>query len=148
MKVIFIKDQPNGGKKGQLKEVADGYAKNFLIAKGFAEIATPEVQAKFAKEQKEAQAKVAKEKQRLENLKIEIQKRTFVMRVKVGDKGQIFSSVHDKDIAEAISSKLGVPIDKKHVELKKPIKDIGSHLVKLRLSGGVVANVTIKIEAE
>lgn len=147
MKVIFVKDQPGGGKKGQMKEVSDGYAKNYLIAKGFAEIATPEVQAKVIKEQKEALAKALKERQRLDVLKADIEKKTFVLTVKVGDKGQVFSGIHDKDIAEVISKKTGTVVEKSQVELKKPIKELGGHLVKLRLSSGVVANVNIKVEA-
>ena len=146
MKVIFLKDQPGGGKKGEIKDVSDGFAKNFLIAKGFAAIATPEIQAKVAKEQKEAQTKHQKERDHAALLKSDIERRTFTVPVKVGDKGQVFSGVHDKDVAEAISKKLSTPVDRRQIDIAKPIKELGEHAVKIKLAAGVVANVKIHVE--
>jgi large subunit ribosomal protein L9 len=147
MKVIFTKDQPGGGKKGELKEVSDGYAKNFLIAKGFAQFATPEIQAKIAKEQKEATVKQQKEIARAAALKSDVEKKVFIVQVKVGNKGQVFSGVHEKDIAEAINKKMGMELDKHQVDLAKPIKEIGEHKVKVKLAPNVTAQVTVKVEA-
>jgi len=155
MKVIFIKDQPGGGKKGELKDVSDGYAKNFLIAKGFAQVATPEVQAKIAKEKKEADAKLKKEQEKLLALKSEMEKKVFSVAVKVGDKGQIFSGVHDKDVADAINKKVSRgagsgsagEIDKHQVDLSRPIKELGQYAVKIKLASGIIANVKINVEA-
>ncbi len=145
MKVIFIKDQQGGVKRGQIQDVSDGYAKNFLITKGFAQVATPEIQAKVAKEQKEADTKKQKEVEKLRNLKLEIEKRTFTMQVKVGDKGQIFSGVRDKDIAEAVSKKLDVSLQKNQVDLKKPLKETGKHKVAIHLFNGIVAQANIEV---
>jgi large subunit ribosomal protein L9 len=147
MKIIFIKDQPGGGKKGEIKEVSQGYAENFLIPKGFAKVATAEVQAKVAKEQKEAEAKAGREQERLMAAKQDLEKRTFILYVKVGDKGQIFSGVHEKDIAEAINKKMDLNLDRHGVELAKPIKELGEHKVKVKIGSGVTASVNIKVES-
>ncbi len=148
MKIIYIKDQPGGGKKGEIKEVSEGYASNFLIPKGFARVATVDVQAKIAKEQKEAVAKANKEQERVLAYKQDLEKRVFTLNVKVGDKGQIFSGVHDKDIAEAINKKMDLSIDKHSVDLPKPIKELGEHTVKLKLGAGVTASIKIKIDPQ
>ena len=147
MKVIFTKDQPGGGKKGEIKEVSQGYAENFLIAKGFARVATAEVQAKVAKEQKEAEAKKAREAEKLQALKGDIEKRVFNFKVKVGDKGQIFGGVHEKDIAAGISAKLDFPLDKNQIHIENPIKQVGEHVVKVKLGADAVANAKINVEA-
>ncbi len=98
MKVIYIKYDPGGGRRGEIKEVNEGFARNFLIKKGFAQAATPEIQAKIAKENKEADLKKQRESQKVKDLLAELEKRTFTVKIKVGNKGQIFSGVHDKDI--------------------------------------------------
>ncbi|HVY67720.1 MAG TPA: 50S ribosomal protein L9 [Patescibacteria group bacterium] len=149
MKVIFIKDMPGGGKKGELKEVNDGYGKNFLIAKGYAKAATTQLQAQAAKEAREAGEKKARELDRLQALKQELEKRTFSVKVKVGEKGQIFSGVHEKDVIRAIAGKLPLPApERSQVELPKPIKELGRHKVALRLGGGVQAVINLSVEAE
>ena len=147
MRIIYIKDQPGGGKKGEIKDVASGYAQNFLIAKGFAQIATPEIQAKVAKESKEAEVKKNKEIAKLQSLKQDLEKRTFTVKEKVGDKGQIFSGVHEKDVAKAVTDVTKVTIDKNQVELSGIIKELGEHQVKVKLAAGITASVKIKVEA-
>jgi large subunit ribosomal protein L9 len=147
MKIIFLKELSGTGKKGEIKDVADGYAQNFLIAQGFAAVATAEVQAKVAKEQREANAKQQKEVARLSSLVADLEKRVFTVKVKVGDKGQIFSGVHEKDIAAAINAKLAINLEKNQVVLAKPIKELGEHKVKVKLGASLTANVNIKVEA-
>jgi len=147
MKVIFIKDLSGTAKKGEIRDVNDGYAKNFLIAKGFAQIATADIQAKIVKETKEAEIKKLKEIEKLQILKLDLEKRTFVLHVKVGDKGQVFGGVHEKDIAEAVSKKISAAIDRSQVMLDKPVKELGEHKAKIKLGGHVLANISIKVEA-
>lgn len=148
MKVIFLKELTGAGKKGEIKEVSDGYAKNFLIAKGFAQVATAEIQSKMAKEAKEAEAKHQKEISQLQSLKADLEKRVFAVKVKVGDKGQIFSGVHEKDVIKVINDVMRTTLDKNQVDLKAVIKQLGQHEVKLRLAGGISASVKINVEAE
>ena len=147
MKIIFIKDQPGAGKKGEIKDVNDGYAKNFLIAKGFAVVATAEIQAKVAKEKKEADIKRLKEIGKLEALKTDLEKRVFTLKIKVGDKGQIFSGVHEKDILAAVNSKMGLSLEKNQILLDKPIKELGEHKVKVKLAANLPATISLDVEA-
>ena len=146
MKIIFIKDTPGQGRKGDIKEVSDGYAKNFLIAKGFAVVVTSAIQAKVNKEKREADTKRHKELTYYKNLQTDLERRTFTVSVKVGDKGQIFSGIHDKEIVEAINNKLNSNFDRHQVELSKPIKELGEHKVKIKLAPGIVANAKILVE--
>jgi len=147
MKVIFIKELPGTARKGEIKEVNEGYAENFLIPKGFARPATADIQHKMAKEAKEAETKKLKEIEKLRNLKSEMEKRVFTVKVKVGDKGQVFGGVHEKDIALVISDKMNHGIDKNQIEISAPIKQVGEHIAKVRLSQGITASVRIKAEA-
>ncbi len=148
MKIIFVKDLSGHGKKGEIKEVSDGYAQNFLIAKGFASLATSEIQAKVLKEGKEAQTKKLKELEKLQAIKAELEKRIFMVKVKVGDKGQIFSGVHEKDVISSINSKMSFSLEKNQVELAGVIKSLGEHWVKVKLGPNNIANAKINVEAD
>ena len=147
MKVIFIKDVPGQGRRCEIKEVSEGYASNFLIPKKFAQLATAEIQQKISKESKEAEDKKLKEIEKLQNLKQDLEKRVFTVKVKVGDKGQVFGGVHEKDIAQAVGQKTDTNIDRHQVEISAPIKQIGPHQIKLKLAGGIIANLKINVEA-
>lgn len=148
MKIILLKDIPKIGKRGEIKEVSDGYAKNYILAKGLGQLATQDIQAKIAKESKEAEAKKARQNQKLEDLKKELAKRTFTVEVKVGDKGQIFGGAHEKDIITVINAKLNTNFDKHSVELKHPLKELGIHTVKIKLGHGLVTETKINLEAK
>ena len=148
MKVIFTKDLLGQGKKGEIKDVSEGFGRNFLIAKGFAQIATSEIIAKVAKENKEAEIKKLKEIEKLQFLKTNLEKRTFAVKIKVGDKGQIFSGVHEKDVAKAVNDKMALSLEKNQVELGGIIKALGEHQVKIKLGPVIIASVKINVEAE
>lgn len=147
MKVIFIKELSGTAKKGEIKDVSDGYAKNFLIAKGFAQVATADIQAQIAKEAKELEIKKLKEAEKLQALKQDLEKRSFTLKVKVGDKGQVFGGVHERDIAEAVAKKMSLLMDRSQVILDKPVKELGEHKAKLKLGSHILANINIKVEA-
>jgi large subunit ribosomal protein L9 len=147
MKVLLIKDVKNLGKKGEIKEVKDGYGHNFLIAKGFAKLATPDVVAKWKAEQEEIAKKLAqeieqftKEKKILEDSKITITKKS----APVGIQG----SVKKDDIAKAIKESLNIDIDKKHIELKKAIKTTGLFDIDIKLGHGIHAKVPVEVKGE
>ncbi len=146
MKIIFIKDQPGAGKKGEIKEVSSGFATNFLIPKGFAQVVTPQLEAKMQKESKEAEEKKIREAQKMSGLKQDLEKRVFTIKVKVGDKGQVFGGIHEKEIAKAITDKMGLDIDKNQIEISGAIKELGQHQIKLKLISNVFANIKINLE--
>jgi large subunit ribosomal protein L9 len=144
MKVIFTKDAPGAGRKGEIKDFNDGYARNFLVAKGFAVTATAEMLSKIANEQKQLQAKKQREQQTISKMKNDLDRRTFTIVVKVGDKGQIFGSVSDKDVIQRIQEKTPYQIDKSQIMLPKA-KQLGEYPIEIKLGGGLVATPKIKL---
>ncbi len=146
MKVLFVKNQPGGGKVGEIKEVADGYAQNFLIAKGFAVVATAPLMAKVEKEQQEAKQKLEKHLHLLQKLKTETEKRTLTLKVKVGEKGQIFGSLREKDVAESLSKDLGVVVEKSQIRFSQPIKALGEYSCKVNFGTQITATLKLLIK--
>ncbi len=147
MKVLFLKDVKGQGRKGELKEVSDGYALNFLIKLGHAVAATEKVQIK---EKKKLDAKAEElEKARAKNLalKAELEKRTFTILAKAGDGGKLFGAVREKDVAEALTQKLGKTIDKNSIHIPNPIRTVGQHVVLLKLGHATEARVALDVKA-
>jgi large subunit ribosomal protein L9 len=144
MKVLLIKDVKSLGRAGEIKEVKDGYGRNFLVAKGLAKIATPQVIEEWKREQERIAAEEAaeierltEEKSRLEASEIRIEKPI----APVGIRGSVTSS----DISGAIMDQLGIELDKKHIELKKPIKSEGLHRVDSKLGHGIHAEIRVNV---
>lgn len=146
MKVILLKDASKVGKAGEIKDVNDGYANNFLIKKGLAKLATAEAQAKLDKEKKDRSEKGERETKKFAEWKKELERRTFTIKVKVGDKGQIFSGVHEKDIIAAIYQKTKIELDKSQIHAHHGIKQLGEHMIDVKFGHGVSAKVKINLE--
>ncbi len=147
MKVLLIKDVKSLGKKGEIKEVKDGYGQNFLIAKGMAKLATPDVVASWKAEQERMEKELKETLERLEKEKREIEAKKIVITKKLAPAG-IQGSVGKDDIAKAISEQLNIKIDKKIVELKKALKTVGEHKVDIKLGHGIHATTTVSIVGE
>ncbi len=147
MQVILLTDVPKIGRRGEVKKVADGFGTNMLIKKGLAIIATPEAQAKLAKEHKEHEGVKQKARAKAERDKAELERRTFTVKTKIGDKGQIFSSIHEKDVAAAIFQKTKIQLEKNQFEPLHGIKKLGEHFVTIKLGQGVTAQTKINLEA-
>lgn len=144
MKVLLTKEVKALGKAGEIKEVKDGYGQNFLIAKGLAKLATPEVvehwkaeQARIAQELKDELTRLEAEKITLEASEIKIEK----SKAPVGIQG----SVGNADIAAAIATQLNIEIDKKNINLKKALKSEGTHEVDLKLGHAIHAMLKVTI---
>lgn len=145
MRVLLIKDVKSLGKAGEVKEVKDGYGKNFLIGKGFAKLATDEVIAGWEEDKRLAAEAEAQEIAELTALKAKLETLEVSITRKLGDTGHLFGAVTKEDIANALETDHGIAIDKKHIEAKKAIKMTGSHAVDLKLGHGIhaILNVTV-----
>lgn len=144
MNVLFIKDC-SSGKKGQIKEVNDGFANNFLLPKGFVVLATPQIVAKINKEENEAKQKKARETEKLQSLKKIAENKLFTVKVKIGDKGQIFGGVHEADIINTVNSSLQTNFTKNQIGLSGIIKQTGEYDVLLKINSEISAKLKIQV---
>lgn len=135
------------GRAGEMKEVSDGYANNFLLKQGLAKLATADAQAKLAKEQATKSEKQTKQLRQFEDWKRELEKRTFTVKVKTGDKGQVFGGVHEQDIIAAIYQKTKIQLDKSQVDAHHGIKQLGLHSIDIKFGHGIMAKVKINLES-
>lgn len=147
MKVILLQDVPKIGKKGEVKDVSDGFGTNMLIKKSLAILATPEAQTKLLKQAKSKSEAQTKAKSKAESNKKELERRTFTIKVKTGEQGQVFGGVHEKDIAAAIYQKTKITVDKFQIDAHKGIKQIGTHIITIKLGQGITAHTKINIES-
>lgn len=144
MKVLLIKDVKSLGKAGEIKEVADGYGKNFLIGKGLALQATNEVLAKHNAEQKRAKAKEEEDIANAKELAEKINSTKLTIRHKVGANGQLIGSVTNKEISEELEKQFSIMVDKKSIVVDNKLKTIGIYEVSCKLGHSV--NATLKID--
>lgn len=146
MKVILKQDVKNIGKKDEIHEVSDGYARNFLFPRGLAavadagalNVARTKVEAKA---HHEAEARAA-----AQALADKIKDKTVVVKVKGGASGKLYGKVTSKDVADALSKLIGADVDKKKVEMQSNIKEFGNYDATVRLYQGVTANFKVKVE--
>ena len=144
MKVLLIKDVKTLGKAGEIKEVADGYGKNFLIGKGLALQATNEVIAKHNAEQKKLALKEEEEIKAAKELAEKINSTKLTIRHKVGANGQLIESVTNKEISEELEKQFSIMVDKKSIVVDNKLKTIGIYEVSCKLGHSV--NATLKID--
>lgn len=146
MKVILLEDVKAIGKKGQIVDVNDGYARNFIFKKKLGLEATP-TNLNNLKLQKANDEKIAKEI--LEKAKAfgeELAKLTVVVKMKGGEGGRVFGSVSSKEIAEEAKKQFGVEIDKKKIVMEEPIKSFGAYELNVKLHPEVTAKLRVKVE--
>jgi len=147
MKVIFLQDVKGQGKKGEIKEVSDGYARNFLIPKGLAVEAT-KTRMKEIQEQQEKQRKT-QEKEKAEAVKIQqnLNGQSVTIKARTGGGDKLFGAVTAKEIAEAIEKQFKVNIDRKKIELTEPIKHLGEYSIKIKIYPSVQAEMQVIVTA-
>jgi len=145
MKVILLEDVKNIGKKGQVINASDGHARNFLLPRKLAIEATSANLANLETQQKNAQNKVAKEVKAAEELAQKLQAKPVTIKAKVGEKGRMFGSISNKEIAEAIQSQLGLSVDKKKIVLQDPVKAVGTYTATAKLHAQVSAKLEVEI---
>lgn len=147
MKIILLQDVKGQGKKGDLLEVNEGYARNFLIKKGLAEAATAtKINELNQKKSSEAFHK-QEELKAMKALAEEIKDKQFTVNIKVGANGKVFGSVTTQNVADSLKA-AGYDIDKKKVVLTNPIKLVGDYEVALKLAEGVSTKITVLVRGE
>ncbi len=145
MKVLLLKDVQGTGKAGEVKEVKDGYGKNFLIGKGLALHATNEVLAKYRAEQKRKAQKEAEEIADANELSEKLNATKLTIKHKVGANGHLIGSVTNKEISEALKEQFDIEIDKKAISLKSKIKATGIFEVDCKLGHAIHASLKVDI---
>jgi large subunit ribosomal protein L9 len=145
MKVIFLQDVKNKGKKGEVKDVATGYAQNFLIKKGLAEEATPGNLEKL-KKQKDQDAQ-AKEQELVDAqlLKTELESKEVEIKTKSGEGGRLFGSISSKQVVDAFDKQHNLKIDKRKLNMDQPLKSLGYHKLKVKLHPEVEADIKVHV---
>ncbi len=145
MKVILLEDVKSLGKKGQIVNVSDGYARNMLLPKKLGLEATPK-NLNDLKLQKAHEDKVAQENlEAAQAFAKELEDKEVTVSIKVGKEGRTFGSVSTKEIAEAAKVQLGYEIDKKKMQLENPIKELGTTMVGIKLHPKVMAQLKVKV---
>jgi len=147
MKVIFIKDVKGQGKTGDIKEVSDGYAKNFLIKGNLAVPATDTSMNRLKDEINTREIKEQEVIKRCESTKKELEERILSFKVKTGEKDKVFGSVSSKQISTELSN-MGYNIDKKNIELDDHLSSLGIHIVKINLHKKVIVNLKVQLVRE
>ena len=147
MKIILLKDVEKIGKKFEVKEVKDGYARNFLIPQGLAKLATKEA-LKWIETQKEIETKKAEEGlQKNQKIASAVDDQEIIISVKVGDQEQLFESINDQKISEKLKE-AGFDIKKSQIELPDPIKELGEYLVKIKFDHNLEAEIKVIVNKE
>lgn len=145
MKVIFIKDLRGQGKRGEIKEVKDGYAKNFLIKNGYASQLTESTLGKYNRESEQQKEQDDKMRNEAKQLKEKLEKLELTFTVKTGKGDQVFGSISSKQIKDELD-KQGYGIDKKQVEFDHTVASLGYHDVKINLYKEIFAKVKVKLQ--
>lgn len=141
MEVILLQDVEHLGEKGQLVNVARGYARNYLLPRRLAEVATPGKVAEFRRREEERRAREARLAAQAEEYTATLNRTVLTITAKAGEGDRLFGSVTAADIAAAIKEARGIDIDKRKVLLEEPIKQLGTYLVDVEVAEGFVASV-------
>jgi large subunit ribosomal protein L9 len=147
MKVLFKKDVADVAKAGQVKDVADGYARNYLIPRGFAVVATNSALKQVADLQAVAARHAAEEERAAQQLKAQLEAQPVVIEAKAGSQGRLYGSVTTADVAAAIQKQLGTSVERRDLEIAEPVRQVGSYQVSARLHRAVTATLTIDVRA-
>lgn len=145
MKVILLQDVKGKGKKGQMLEVSDGYARNFMLPKKLAIEATPDAINTMRMNDKATQERIAKEKAEALATSKKLREMTVVVKAKGGGAGRLFGSVTNAEIADALA-KQGIKLDKRKIVLNETIKSVGTYTATCKLGYEITAPLTVKIE--
>ena len=145
MKVILLQDVKGKGKKGQMIEVSDGYARNFMLPKKMAIEATTDAINTMKMNDKATQERIAREKAEALAISKKLREMTLTVTAKGGGAGRLFGSVTNQEIADALAQQ-GIKLDKRKIVIADPIKNVGTYTVTCKLGYEISAPLTVKIE--
>lgn len=146
MKVVLLRDIKKLGKKSEIIEVSDGYARNVLIKNGDAQEATNKNLNDLKLKLKNEEKKDANLRKEAETLSTKISKENFILKIKTGQSGKTYGSIGSKDIAELLKDKMNIDIDKRDIDLDDPIKNVGRYSIKVKLYKDITADVNLTVE--
>ena len=146
MKVILLQDVKGKGKKGQMLEISDGYARNYLLPRKLAVEATADAVNTKKMNDKAAAEKAAKERAEALETSKKLREMVLVVTAKGGGAGRLFGSVTNQEIADALKAKSGIALDKRKIVIADPIKNVGTYTVQCKLGYEISAPLTVKIE--
>ena len=145
MRVILRTDVETVGTKGDVVDVADGYARNYLLPKGWAMKASPGAEAQAEKMRRSRSIKDAADRSAAEDIATRLVPTTITIAARVGTEGRLFGSVGTAEVVEAIAKQTGIELDRRQVKLNEPIKESGTHLVPVKLHTDVEFPVTLEV---
>ena len=146
MKVILLQDVKGKGKKGQMIEVSDGYARNYMLPRKMALEATADAVNTMRMNDKAAAEKAARERAEALEISKKLREMTLVVTARGGGAGKLFGSVTNQEIADALKAKSGIAMDKRKIVISDPIKTVGTYTVQCKLGYEISAPLTVKIE--
>ena len=147
MKIVLRADVENLGNKGDIVEVADGYARNYLVPRGLALKATAGVQKQADAMRRNREARDKRDREAAQTLAAHFEGRTISIKARAGGEGKLFGSVTTADIADAVQKQTGAEIDRRKISLEEPLKELGPVDLQVRLHPDVVATVHVEVEA-
>jgi len=147
VKVVLRSDVDQVGKKGDIVDVADGYARNFLVPKGLAFKASPGVTEQAAAMRRNRDLRDAKDRAAAEEVAKNLVPKVVTITARAGGEGKLFGSVTTSDVAEAVAAQTGIEIDRRKLQRDEPIKVVGTHLVPAKLHGDVEFPITVEVVA-
>lgn len=148
MKVVFLEDVPNVAEAGDVKEVADGYGRNFLIPRKLAVLADAHAVGILESQLKKRARLQAETEAEMRELAGQLEGKEVILKAKSGAKGQLYGSITNADIADELKKSSGLVVDKKKIELAEPVRKVGSYDIEIRLTKDIVPKVKLTIIEE
>jgi large subunit ribosomal protein L9 len=148
MEVLLLRDVEQLGQAGEIKKVADGYARNFLIPRGLAVIPTPGAIKQAESRRTRDARRQAKELDEAQVLAQALDGRTVTFQARAGEADRLYGSITNANIAEALEEQVEQSVDRRKIDMEEPLKELGTHAVTVRLAPGAEAKITVIIERE
>jgi large subunit ribosomal protein L9 len=148
MEVLLLKDVEQLGYAGEVKRVADGYARNYLIPRGLVTMATPGAIKQAERERQAAERRKAEELSEAQALAQALDGMSVTFQARAGETDRLYGSITNVNIAEALQEASGLEVDRRKIDLEEPLKELGTHAVTIRLAPGAEAKISVVIERE